>query len=383
MKHSITLRNRHGGGEYKQALNETEMPDIPSIDWDKIGRKRPEWVSDKQWDSDKNETNVDIVIITWTSAEWASFNHVFCDSGADMPYKYYEAEKEWREYWKYYHNNWDKIKSELTDKSPSLSHEAWGSCRVVKLPSNDKNVLLFKSDMHVSTDGKDLPLRSMLQQIIDDFNPRFIFTIGTAGGSRIEDNLGTVNVTNCAHFDLTGEFTGCHYPFNNKTYCNSWEPVKELFDKISSSLMETPVTKHDLEMLRNKNAEKLIDPETGKTYELSKLANSQIEPGKIPPIMNVLDNTPVLTTNGYVVGNTSGNYKDYAAMEMDDAVIGLIADKNSILFGIVRNISDPVQNASLASEVQGQWGGIIYSEYGLYTSYNGALVTWALVDAMK
>lgn len=382
MKYTVKLSSRHGGGEYIPALKDMGMPDVPSIDWEKIGRKKPEWVTDEMWNPDKNEIKIDIVIITWTSAEWASFNHVFCNSDINMPYEFYRTEKEWRKYWRYYHNNWYKIKSVLTDKSPSLKHEAWGSCRIVKLPSNDKNILLFKSDMHVSTDGKDLPLRNMIQQIIDDFKPELILTIGTAGGSRINDNLGSVNVTNCTHFDLTGEFTGCHYPFNNKTYCNNWKPIESLLKNISSSLMESPVTTKELQLLREKNADKLINPDTGTTYALKDLVNKEIEPGKIPPKVNILESIPVLTTNGYVVGNTSGNYKNYAAMEMDDAVIGLISDKNSIPFGVVRNLSDPVQNSLLASEVQGNWGGIIYGEYGLYTSYNGALVTWALTDAM-
>jgi hypothetical protein len=47
-------------------------------------------------------------------------------------------------------------------------------------------------------------------------------------------------------------------------------------------------------------------------------------------------------------------------------------------FGFVRNISDPVQNAALASKIQDNWGSAIYYVYGLYyTSYNGAMAAWA------
>ena len=62
---------------------------------------------------------------------------------------------------------------------------------------------------------------------------------------------------------------------------------------------------------------------------------------------------------------------------MDDAIIGKVCDAAGVAFGFVRNISDPVQNASLSAEIQGNWGGTIYDAYGFYTSYNGALVAWA------
>lgn len=45
----------------------------------------------------------------------------------------------------------------------------------------------------------------------------------------------------------------------------------------------------------------------------------------------------------------------------------------------MRNISDPVRNAKLPSEVQGNWGSAVYHVFGMYTSYNGALVAWAML----
>jgi hypothetical protein len=380
MSQTETLANRHGGHTYTRVLGEADMPGLPAIDWTAIGQEKPVWVTDSDWNPDKNTINVNMVIITWTSAEWAAFDHVFCNSDKPMPYAYYEDES-WRNQWKYYHNNWESIKSELTDKSPSHNHSAWGSCRIVQFPSNRLNALLFKSDMHISTDGAGLPLRNMMEQIISDYKPELVLTIGTSGGSRNQDNLGTTNVTNAARFDLTGEFEPCHYPFNHETFSNDWKPDTRLLSAVEGMLMETPVTMAELEVLRTKNEEKLKDPDTGETYSLERLLNKEIEPGAIPPKVNLLPGMPVLTTNGYQVGNTSGNYDYFAAMEMDDAVIGMISNEHSIPFGIVRNISDPVQNADLNEKVQGNWGGIIYSEYGLYTSFNGALVTWALASA--
>ena len=231
--------------------------------------------------------------------------------------------------------------------------------------------------MHISKDGADLPLRNMMEQLIKDFDPVLILTIGTSGGSRNQDNLGTTNITDAARFDLTGEFESKHYPFNHKTFSNNWKPNTGMVGSIKGFLMETPVTLSDLELLREKNASKLTDPATGAAYPLYRLINKEVQPDAIPPKINMLSSMPVLTTNGYQVGNTSGNYNEYAAMEMDDAVIALKSDEKKIQFGVLRNISDPVQNSDIDEKVQGNWGGIIYSEYGLYTSFNGALTAWA------
>ncbi len=377
MSQTLHLPARLGGAHYTQVLTETVMPDLPVVDWGTIGAEAPTSVTNEDWDPNTNTIAVDTVIITWTGAEWAAFDHVFCNSGSPMPYKYYENES-WRDPWKYYSNNWDSIKDELPSDAPSLTHSAWGSCRIVQFPSNGKKALLFKSDMHISTDGPKLPLRNMMQQIISDFSPSLILTIGTAGGARVRDNLGTVNVTNAARFDLTGEFVPCDYPFNHKTFSNAWSPDTTLLDSVKSLLMETPITNDQLEYLWEKNSWELKDPSTGKPYPLDALTNREIEPGKIPPLANVLLGTPVLTTNGYQVANTDGNYDYFAAMEMDDAVIAMIADEHRVPFGVVRNISDPVQNADINETVQGNWGGVIYGEYGLYTSFNGALVAWSV-----
>jgi nucleoside phosphorylase len=93
------------------------------------------------------------------------------------------------------------------------------------------------------------------------------------------------------------------------------------------------------------------------------------------------DGTPLLTASSFVVGTNSGNLESYACVEMDDAVIGMACAGTAAAFGFVRNISDPVQNAALPSDVQGDWGSAIYNAYGFYTSYNGALTASAILSA--
>lgn len=44
--------------------------------------------------------------------------------------------------------------------------------------------------------------------------------------------------------------------------------------------------------------------------------------------------------------------------------------------------NDPSPPSGLVpARVQGNWGEAVYSVYGMYTSYNGAIAAWVLVDA--
>ena len=115
---------------------------------------------------------------------------------------------------------------------------------------------------------------------------------------------------------------------------------------------------------------------------MSKVQNANIGPDNIPIKLNDVSNKKfVLTTNSYVVATTDGSYDKFAAMEMDDAVIGMVCNANKVDFGVVRNISDPVQNKELNQTAAGNWGSAIYKAFGFYTSYNGALAAWAIAAA--
>jgi nucleoside phosphorylase len=64
---------------------------------------------------------------------------------------------------------------------------------------------------------------------------------------------------------------------------------------------------------------------------------------------------------------------------MDDAIIAKVCSAADVSFGFIRNISDPVQNASLPPEVQARWAQAMYDAYGFYTSFNSALTAWAVL----
>jgi hypothetical protein len=102
----------------------------------------------------------------------------------------------------------------------------------------------------------------------------------------------------------------------------------------------------------------------------------------LPAINNLTKKgTPLLSTRSFVVANTSDNLSNFAVVEMDDAIIARTA-AGKTLYASVRNVSDPIQNADLPLEFRGHWGEAIYTAYGMYTSYNGALTAWAVLRGL-
>ncbi len=164
------------------------------------------------------------------------------------------------------------------------------------------------------------------------------------------------------------------------TYSNSWAANWTVLDNagFGKLLFPVPTTQADLQSLCDQlNQYYGYQP----PYTLDQLNPTDLNMGDPSP---AIDNTTggstsLLTTSSFVVGTTAGTFEQYAVIEMDDAVIGKVCQENNVPFGFIRNVSDPVQNADLASSVQGNWGSAVYDAYGLYTSYNGALAAWAVL----
>ena len=94
----------------------------------------------------------------------------------------------------------------------------------------------------------------------------------------------------------------------------------------------------------------------------------------------------MLTTDYYYIA-TPGDADKYAALEMDDTVVGMVAKRMNTDFAVVRNISDPVvpftkkNGEPFADGLRDAFSGQIYQHFGFYSSMNGAILTWAAIAA--
>jgi nucleoside phosphorylase len=334
----------------------TNTPDLPAINWGQAGQAAPVLVSS----SSTTLPSADAIVITWAEAEWAAMQHVFCASGNSMPYSNRNTGS-----W----GGWNKYSKGLPSGASS-EWTFWGEWRLVKIGTS--TVMLFKSNTHLDFPGAAY-LMDMIKLLIQDVKPSLIVSIGTAGGAETEDHVGTVRAVSAGTLYKSGASPGS-WP----VYKNSWSGPNTILDSsgFAKLLFPIPTTASDLESLCSQ-----FNAYYKTAYALSDLDPDGLNGGdSSPKVENQTGGAmSLLTTPTFVVGTTAGDYQSYICIEMDDAIIAEACQGTGVAFGFVRNISDPVQNAALSAEIQGDWGSTIYDTYGIYTSYNGALAAWALL----
>jgi nucleoside phosphorylase len=335
----------------------SDGPPLPVVNYTSVGKQPPKPLPTPAG----KLPQASAVVISWTSAEWAALNQVFCAGSSPMPYS-----ARTRGSWK----GWQRYAANLPSGHAS-DWSFWGDACLVEV--GGKPVLLFKSNTHLDYPGAQY-LEDLIKLMIADVKPQVILSVGTAGGANPNDHVGTVRAVSAGTL------------FSAKQPANSW-PVYKCNWKCSTAV------------LSEANFTKLLFPVPTKTGDLEKLCSqfnaqyktnytlAQLDPNKL----NYGDPTPqidnqtgggasLLTTASFSepVGTTAGTYKNFTAIEMDDAIIGQACTGRRTQFGFVRNISDPVQSAALPSG-DNKWGSAIYDVYGFYTSYNGALAAWAML----
>jgi len=330
-------------------------PDLPAIDWTVVARSAPRLLR-----TPSEIPLADAVVITWTDAEWAALEHVFCGGARGMSYGARTSG---------YRTGWQRY----TKNIPTIEGCAyWGEFRCVQI--NTAPVVLFKSNTRLDYPGERY-LEQLLRQLLASAKPKLVLSTGTAGGARPTDHLGTVNVTNAATLSVSGQPLSRWWP----TYKNSWQPNWTLASSggFAKLLLPVPTTQSDLTAVCAQ-----FNACYKSTYVLNQL-DVDLDVATGAPAINNLTaaSIPLLSTDSFVVGNQSGNLKSFACVEMDDAIIAKVCSAADVSFGFIRNISDPVQNAALPPDVQAHWAQAIYDAYGFYTSFNSALTAWAVLAA--
>ncbi|MBO3696963.1 hypothetical protein [Roseivirga sp. E12] len=358
----------------KTYKHDAYLPDLPIVDWKSIGQSAPKIIPFDYSGPDAPLPSADIVVITWTSAEWAALDHVFVNSGSTRgPYD----PTTWRDAWKLYSRNIPK----------SSAEGLWGYYLLVGITDKsgkDKKVLLFKSETHLSHPPYITGLTEMTKCIIEDAKPEQVYSIGTAGGPTTKTVLGDVALTNSGHIELRkSQNTGVDY--NNQTFTSSFYPYVDMIPSAEKLFMplSSVMTEDELNYLIGKLHEEKKD---SAPFGYKDLVNYPLEPSNTdsPKVIEAKD-TPLLTTDYYFIakGNDSAQY---SALEMDDTVIGHQAGLMGVDYCYVRNISDPVvadtaqDGTSIPDDVRNEWSSLIYETAGFYTSFNGALTTWAAIS---
>jgi hypothetical protein len=300
------------------------------------------------------------VVITWAEAEWAAMQHVFCASALGMPYSD-RSLGTWP--------GWQEYSSNLPTGAPE-GWTYWGHYRLVDI--SGRAVLLFKSNTHLDFPGAKY-LEGLIDLLIQHVAPRVILSIGTAGGAKPQDHIGTVRAVSAGTLYESGQ-PKADWPL----YENAWQAGSTILTNANFNqlLLAVPTQMSDLETLCAQ-----FNRQYGGNYTLSQLDPDGLNLGEArPQIYNQTGGgASLLTASTFLVGTTAAAYQTFACIEMDDAVIGEACVASRTPYGFVRNLSDPVQNSALPAKAQGNRGSAIYDAYGFYTSYNSAVAAWAML----
>lgn len=355
---------------------------LPPVQWSAVGCAAPERIAIDARRPEDPLPAADIVILTWTSAEWFALDHVFLNSdrSADIA-----KDHDWRAAWLPYTRGAEDYKAD------DASGQLWGSFQMVRITDRSNRpwrVLLFKSNSHLAHPPWIAGLTAMLGCILEDTRADRIYSIGTAGGARLDQRLGDSVITNAALLDLERPQNSGDPDNGNMYRCPTWFPATALVDEVASKLLfklSHVVTSASLgelfEQLKTKHPE---DPGLGE-LTLDDLLNSALRPDHLgAPRIEALQDVSLLTTDFYYIA-AGDSANAYAFLEMDDAVIAREANRRGTRFACVRNISDPIvrkrtdHGTPISDAVRADWSGLIYSSFGAFTSFNGALAAWSTI----
>jgi nucleoside phosphorylase len=286
------------------------------------------------------------LIVTWTKAESQAL--------ADILTPGYPTTR-WYNYDRFFESHY---KNKLGPRAPALHENRLG----IFFPLNigEKAVMCFKSELHMDTDGVQLPIRDLWKQIIQEVKPKLVVTTGTAGGVGSDIKVGDVIIGRTARFDCDKSFRDAS--FNKQEYTNKTPvPVTYLQDAVERLI---PVNANHLP--DNSQNPKIY-------YDLS--------PSSQPPI--------IVTTDFFAIDDTTDTYKLQglgSAVEMDDATLGLACQdlqSDAPDWFAVRNASDPQMDGSLPLQEQKKLASQTYEKYGYWTTIDSAITTWAVIAGYK
>ena len=286
----------------------------------------------------------DVLVVTWTVAEAEALADVLTPG---------QPRTAWSPYT---HNYIPHFATKIRPGAPARHFGRLGLFATTRI--NNQTVLCFKSDLHLSQDGADLPVRDLWVQLITETGARLVITTGTAGGVGAHVDLGDVVVSQTVRFDCKKTFADAD--FANAVYTDPHQiSSPELFHACTQTLI--PVN----------GAQLPLDRRPARIWH----ATQAFVPSVITTDFFAFDDT----TNRYGLRSADPHGR---AVEMGDAVLGLVATQDLSdppTWVIVRNASDPQINGALPIAQQAAVAARIYEKYGYWTTVASAITTWALI----
>ncbi len=317
----------------------------------------------------------EVLVVTWTVAEVEALADTLTPGF---------SRRNWYRYDRFFQ---ERYIDQIRPGAPAQAARRLGSYFPTRI--GGKRVLCFKSELHLNQDGiktgegtATLPVADLFRQIIGEVSPQLVITVGTAGATFPDHELGDVMITRGAKFRLQREFRNEN--FNKRSY-------------ESDFVIPTTHLTAGRELMRQHEKE-LVEPDFGPPT-IRYLLNGQVP--LIPAPRNTPDFKidgaafdeflPMLTTDFFEFGTSAnGLEQEGCGVEMGDAVLGMVVERMqdegeaAPRWLVIRNASDPQINGGLPDQprnrnMQAHWAVWYYETYGYWTSVNSAIATWAMI----
>ncbi len=362
-----------------------EQLPLPHVDWPRIGAVAPVVLDEPSPTPAPSLPPADVVVMTWTSAEWLALDHVFLNSAGTVHVSDHVSEDSWTLY-----------DVGAPAHAGTQGGKLWCYFRLVSVEaaSGTKRVLLIKSDSHLAHFPWFADLKSFTSNVIaQSGTPSLVISTGTAGGATTDARLGDVVVTASAHLELkikdnvtaAGAANGTTVTSGSQPPTGRIAPVEsQLLFPLSSVVTTARLQNAVLDAHKEMEAH---HPKLDDSFTYDDLVNAPVDPTNLHSPKVIVTPNPILTTDWYYIAPGAGD-PQWSALEMDDAVIGLACSEAGRDFAFVRNISDPLvpdarqDGTAIAPEAREAFSSAIYTAFGAYTSYNSALTTWALIAGL-
>jgi hypothetical protein len=329
------------GREFLAFTTATGLSRYTEIDWPK--GLAPKTGAAPAGPSDAPLPRADVLVVTWTVDEGHALSRVLTP-GKDSRNDYLS-----------YTHNYAAIAAKMRAGCPAIEAKRLGAYWTTAI--GGKQVVVFKSDSHMSQDGPQLPNIDVWRQIIAEVQPKLVLTTGTAGGIGAQCEVGDVVVSPIVRFDCTAKFK--KEPFHDAHYTSR---------AADSSLFSTAKT--------------LFKANSGQ------LPKDNTRPPQIVKVSTKALASCVLTTDFFGFDTSDDHYKLQGlgdVSEMGDAVLGLVASElgaGAPRWLAVRNVSDPqIKADGMTLKQQAAFAAQIYKGFGRWSSVCSAIVCWALIAA--
>lgn len=313
----------------------------------------------------------DVLVITWTAAEMLALADTLTP-GVNPRTRWYR-----------YARNFEGYLPEIRRGAPSRNAGRLGSYYPTTI--GNRSVLCVKSELHLNQDGvptgagtASLPVARFIEQMYDEVRPKLVLTVGTAGGTLPQAELGDVMITRSVKFRCSQEFR--NEPWASQAYSSDTR-VKRKHLTTARMLMAT-------------HADRLVEPDFGPPTEFYDFPGPNV-PGHVNRSNLLIEGDdfaaglPMLTTDFFEFGTSTNGLDEHGCgVEMGDAVFGLVGDRLGDAgpkWLVIRNASDPRINGHLpvgppsALDMQAHWAVWYYEAFGYWTSVNSAIAAWSQI----